>query len=90
VSATPAADDLWVTAEGYERLYSQLESLRNDGHSATFETSELFEYDVVGAIEGNVGQGRISVEARSGARFSAPPRATSSRSPVHAESSASR
>lgn len=27
------------------------------------ETSELFEYEVVGAIEGNVGQGRVSVEA---------------------------
>jgi transcription elongation factor GreA len=27
------------------------------------ETSELFEYELVGAIEGNVGQGRVSVEA---------------------------
>jgi transcription elongation factor GreA len=27
------------------------------------ETSELFEYELVGAIEGNVGEGRVSVEA---------------------------
>jgi transcription elongation factor GreA len=27
------------------------------------ETSELFEYELVGGIEGNVGQGRVSVEA---------------------------
>ena len=27
------------------------------------ETSELFEYELVGAIEGDVGQGRVSVEA---------------------------
>ena len=27
------------------------------------QTSELFKYELVGAIEGNVGQGRVSVEA---------------------------
>jgi transcription elongation factor GreA len=123
----PASDDLLVTAEGYERLCSVLDSLRTegrrvmserlrearaDGHfgdnPALFdlleeqaqlerriatlearlgaariaepngdgsagigssvrlrdlETSELFEYEVVGAIEGDVGQGRLSVEA---------------------------
>jgi transcription elongation factor GreA len=127
VRAVPAADDLLVTAEGYERLCSELESLRSegrrvmserlrearaDGHlednPALFdvleeqaqlerriatlegrlaaariaepngdgsvgigssvrlrdlETSELFEYEVVGAIEGNAGQGRVSIEA---------------------------
>jgi transcription elongation factor GreA len=127
VSAAPAADGLLVTAEGYERLCSELETLRSegrrtmterlrearaDGHlednPALFdvleeqaqlerriatlearlasarvaepngdgsagigssvrlrdlETSELFEYGVVGAIEGNVGDGRVSVEA---------------------------
>jgi transcription elongation factor GreA len=125
--AVPAADDLLVTADGYERLCSQLESLRSegrrmmserlrearaDGHLednpalfdvleeqaqlerriATFEarlatariaepngdgsagigssvrlrdleTRELVQYEVVGAIEGNVGQGRVSIEA---------------------------
>jgi transcription elongation factor GreA len=127
VRAVPAADDLLVTAEGYERLCSELESLRSegrrvmserlrearaDGHlednPALFdvleeqaqlerriatlearlaaariaepngdgsagigssvqlrdlETRELVEYEVVGAIEGNVGQGRVSIEA---------------------------
>jgi transcription elongation factor GreA len=127
VSAVPAADDLLVTAEGYERLCSELESLRSegrrvmserlrearaDGHlednPALFdvleeqaqlerriatlearlaaariaeangdgsagigssvqlrdlETRELVEYEVVGAIEGNVGQGRVSIDA---------------------------
>jgi transcription elongation factor GreA len=127
MSANPDADDLLVTAEGYERLCSDVESLRSegrrvmsermrearsDGHlednPALFEvleeqaqlerriatlearlgaariaepnrdgsagigssvrlrdleTRELFEYEVVGAIEGNVGQGRVSVEA---------------------------
>ncbi len=127
MSAVPAADDLLVTAEGYERLCSELESLRSegrrvmserlrearaDGHlednPALFdvleeqaqlerriamlearlaaarvaepngdgsagigssvrlrdlETSEPFEYELVGAIEGNVGQGRVSIEA---------------------------
>jgi transcription elongation factor GreA len=127
VSAVPAADDLLVTAEGYERLCSELESLRSegrrvmserlrearaDGHlednPALFdvleeqaqlerriatlearlaaariaepngdgsagigssvrlrdlETSELVEYEVVGAIEANVGQGHVSIEA---------------------------
>jgi transcription elongation factor GreA len=127
VRAVPAADDLLVTAEGYERLCSELESLRSegrrvmserlrearaDGHLednpalfhvleeqaqlerriATFEarlaaariaepngdgsagigssvrlrdlqTRELVEYEVVGAIEGNVGQGRVSIQA---------------------------
>ena len=125
--AVPAADDLLITAEGYERLCSELRGLRSegrrvmserlrearaDGHlednPALFdvleeqaqlerriatlemrlaaariaepngngsagigssvrlrdlETSELFEYEVVGVIEGNVGQGRVSVEA---------------------------
>ena len=127
VSAIPAADDLLVTAEGYERLCSELESLQSEGRRAMserlgeargdghfednpalfhvfeeqarlerriatleawvaaariaapngdgsagigssvrlrdLETSELLEYEVVGAIEGNVGQGRLSVEA---------------------------
>jgi transcription elongation factor GreA len=127
VSVAPAADDLLVTAEGYERLCSELESLRSegrrvmserlrearaDGHlednPALFdvleeqaqlerriatlearlaaariaepngdgsagigssvrlrdlETRELVEYEVVGAIEGNVGRGRVSIEA---------------------------
>jgi transcription elongation factor GreA len=127
VSANPDADDLLVTAEGYERLCSELESLRSDGRRTMseqlraarvdghleddpalfdvleeqvqlerriatlearlaaariaepnrdgsagigssvrlrdLETSELLEYEVVGAIEGNVGQGRVSVEA---------------------------
>jgi transcription elongation factor GreA len=127
VSATPAADDLLVTAEGYERLCSELASLRGEGRRAMserlretradghlednpalfdaleeqaqlerriatlearlaaariakpnwdgsasigssvrvrdLETSELIEYELVGAIEGNVGQGRLSVEA---------------------------
>jgi transcription elongation factor GreA len=127
VSAVPADDDLLITAEGYERLCSELESLRSegrrvmserlrearaDGHlednPALFdvleeqaqlerriatlearlaaariaepngdgsagisssvrlrdlETNEPFEYELVGAIEGNVGQGRVSIEA---------------------------
>jgi transcription elongation factor GreA len=127
VSAMRPGDDLLVTAEGYERLCSVLDSLRTearrvmserlrearaDGHLednlalfdvleeqaqlerriATLEarlgaariaepngdgsagigssvrlreleTRELFEYEVVGAIEGNVGQGRVSIEA---------------------------
>jgi transcription elongation factor GreA len=127
VSATAAADDLLVTAEGYERLYSELESLRSDGRRAMserlrearadghlddnpalfdvleeqaqlerriatlearlatariaepngdgtagigssvrlqdLETKELVECEVVGAIEGNAGHGRVSVEA---------------------------
>jgi transcription elongation factor GreA len=127
VSAAPAANHLLVTAEGYERLCSEFETLRTerrramserlrearaDGHlednPALFdvleeqaelerriatlgarlaaariaepsedgsagigssvrlrdlETGELFEYELVGAIEGNVGQGRVSIEA---------------------------
>jgi transcription elongation factor GreA len=127
MSAAPAADDLLVTAERYERLCSERESLRTEGRRAMserlrearadahlednpvlfdvleeqaqlerriatlearlaaariaepngdgsagigssvrlrdLETSELFEYEVVGAIEGNVGQGCLSVEA---------------------------
>ena len=125
--AVPAADDLLITADGYERLCSELDSLRSegrrvmserlrearaDGHlednPALFdvleeqaqlerriatletrlaaariaepnrdgsagigssvrlrdlETSELVEYEVVGAIEGDVGQRRVSIEA---------------------------
>ena len=125
--AASAVDDLLVTAEGYERLHGELETLRGegrrtmnervrearaDGHlednPALFdlleeqahldrriatleallasariaepngdgsagigssvrlrdlETSELLEYELVGAIEGNLGQGRVSVEA---------------------------
>jgi transcription elongation factor GreA len=127
VIAASAVDDLFVTAEGYERLRRELETLRGerrramserlrearaDGHlednPALFdlleeqaqlerriatlesrlaaariaepngdgsagigswvrlrdlETSELFEYELVGGIEGDVGQGRVSVEA---------------------------
>ena len=127
MSAVPAVDDLLVTAEGHERLCSELGSLRSegrrvmserlrearaDGHlednPALFdvleeqaqlerrietlearlaaariaepnrdgsvgigssvrlrdlEPSELVEYEVVGAIEGNVGLGRVSIEA---------------------------
>jgi transcription elongation factor GreA len=122
-----AVDDLLITAEGYERLRRELETLRGEGRRAMserlrearadghlednpalfdlleeqaqlerriatlearlaaariaepngdgsagiassvrlrdLETSELFEYELVGAIEGNVGQGRVSVEA---------------------------
>jgi transcription elongation factor GreA len=127
VSAVPAADDLLITAEGYERLCAELESLRSEGRRVMserlrearadghlednpaffdvleeqaqlerriatletrlaaariaepnrdgsagigssvrlrdLETSELVEYEVVGAIEGNVGQERVSIEA---------------------------
>jgi transcription elongation factor GreA len=127
VSDGRAVDPLLVTAEGYDRLASELEMLRTegrremndrlweareDGHlednPALFdvleaqaqlerriatlearlavarvaepngdgsagigsavrlrdlETSELFEYEVVGALEGDVGEGRVSVEA---------------------------
>jgi transcription elongation factor GreA len=127
VRAVPAADDLLVTAEGYERLCSELESLRSEGRRVMserlrearadgpiednptlfeileeqaqlegrigtleaqlaaariaepsgdgtvgigscvrlrdLETTELVEYELVGAIEGNGGQGRVSVEA---------------------------
>ena len=125
--AASALDDLLVTAEGYERLHRELETLRGEGRRAMIErlrearadghlednpalfdlleeqaqlerrigtlearlatariaepngdgsagigssvrlrdldTSELVEYELVGAIEGNVGQGRVSVEA---------------------------
>lgn len=127
MSAATAADDLPVTAEGYERLCSELDSLRTEGRRAVserlrearpdgrlednpalfdalveqaqlerriatlqarltaariaepsrdgsagignsvrlrdLETSELFEYELVGAIEGDAGQGRVSAEA---------------------------
>jgi transcription elongation factor GreA len=127
MSAIPAADALLVTAEGYDRLRSELESLRAEGRRAMservrdacaggpiednpmlfeileeqaqlerriatleaqlgaariaepnrdgtvgigssvrlrdLETTELVEYELVGAIEGNGGQGRVSVEA---------------------------
>ena len=127
VIAASALDDLLVTAEGYERLRRELETLRGEGRGAMserlrearadghlddnpalfdlleeqaqlerriatleaglaaariaepngdgsagigswvrlrdLETSELFEYELVGAIESNVGQGRVSVEA---------------------------
>ena len=127
MSAAPAADDLGITAEGYERLRSELESLRSAGRRAMseqlrearadgnlednpalfdvleeqaqlerriatlegrlaaariaepngdgsagvgssvwlrdLETNEPFEYELVGAIEANVGEGRVSVDA---------------------------
>jgi transcription elongation factor GreA len=127
VIAASAVDDLLVTAEGYERLRRELDTLRGEGRRAMSErlwearadghlednpalfdlleeqaqlerriatlearlaaariaepngdgsagigsairlrdlqTSELFEYELVGAIEGNVAQGRVSVEA---------------------------
>jgi transcription elongation factor GreA len=126
VSAAPAAD-LLVTAEGYERLCSELELLRTEGRRATserlrearadghlednpalfdvleeqaqlerriatlearlaaariaepngdgsagigswvrlrdHETSELVEYELVGAIEADLDEGRLSVDA---------------------------
>jgi transcription elongation factor GreA len=127
VSAVPAADDLLVTAEGYERLCSELELLCTEGRRATserlrearadghlednpalfdvleeqaqlerriatlearlaaariaepngdgsagigswvrlrdLETSELVEYELVGAIEADLDEGRLSVDA---------------------------
>ena len=127
MSAAPAAHDRLVTAEGYERLCSELELLRTEGRRATsarllearadgglddnpalfavleeqaqlerriatlearlgavriaepngdgstgigssvrlrdLETDELVEYEVVGAMEGNVERGRVSVDA---------------------------
>jgi transcription elongation factor GreA len=127
MSAIPAADALLVTAEGYDRLRSELESLRSEGRRAMservrearadgpiednpmlfelleeqallerriatleaqlgsarvaepngdgaigigssvrlrdLETTELVEYELVGAIEGNGDEGRVSVEA---------------------------
>jgi transcription elongation factor GreA len=127
VNAAAAVDDLLVTAEGYDRLCSELETLRTEGRQAMserlrearadghlednpalfdlleeqaqlerriatlaarlavariaepngdgsagigssvrlrdLETGELSGYEVVGAIEGNVGQGRVSIEA---------------------------
>jgi transcription elongation factor GreA len=127
MSAEPAVDDVLVTAEGYERLSSELESLRSDGRRALserlsaaradghlednpalfdvleeqlqlerriatlearlaaarvaepngdgsagigssvrlrdLETGEPFDCQLVGAIEGNVGERRVSVEA---------------------------
>ncbi|MGH3113324.1 MAG: GreA/GreB family elongation factor [Gaiellaceae bacterium] len=127
MTAAPAVHDLLVTAEGYDRLCSELETLRSEGRRAMsdrlrearadgnlednpelfdlleeqdqlerriatlearlaaarvaesngdgsvgigsparlrdLETSELFEYEVVGSIEGDVGQGSVSVDA---------------------------
>jgi transcription elongation factor GreA len=127
MSVIPATDALLVTSEGYDRLCSELESLRTEGRRAMrervrearadgpiednpilfeileeqallerriatleaqlgsarvaepngdgaigigssvrlrdLETTELVEYELVGAIEGNGGQGRVSVEA---------------------------
>jgi transcription elongation factor GreA len=127
MSAIPATDALLVTADGYDRLCSELESLRTEGRRAIsdrlhearadghiddnpilfeileeqaqlelrlatleaqlgaariaepngdgtvgigssvrlrdLETTELVEYELVGAIEGNGGEGRVSVEA---------------------------
>jgi transcription elongation factor GreA len=127
VIATPAVDDLLVTAEGYERLCMELESIRTEGRRAMSErllearadgnlednpalfdvleeqaqlerriatlearlaaariaeptgdgtagigsfvrlrdldTSELVEHELVGAIEGDIQHGRVSVEA---------------------------
>jgi transcription elongation factor GreA len=127
VRTAPAVDDLLITAEGYDRLCSELETLRGEGRQAMsarlrearadghlednpalfdvveeqaqlerriatlearlarariaepngdgragigssvrlhdLETSELVEYELVGAIEGNVGQGRVSIDA---------------------------
>jgi transcription elongation factor GreA len=127
VTATPAVDDLLVTAEGYERLCAELESIRTEGRRAMSErllearadghlednralfevleeqaqlerriatlearlaaariaepngdgtagigsfvrlrdldTSEVVEHELVGAIEGDIQQGRVSVEA---------------------------
>jgi transcription elongation factor GreA len=127
MSAIPAADALLVTADGYDRLCSELESLRTESRRAMserlrearvagriednpilveileeqaqlerriatleaqlgaariaepsgdgtvgigssvrvrdLETTELVEYELVGALEGDGGQGRVSVEA---------------------------
>lgn len=127
MSTTTAPDDLWVTAEGYERLCSELEILRTERRSAMserlretradgdvednpalfdvlkeqvqleqriaalearlaaariaeptrggragigssvllrdLETSNQVEYELVGAIEADIGQGRLSVDA---------------------------
>lgn len=127
MSAMPAVDDLMVTAEGYERLRTDLESIRTEGRRAMAErllearadghlednpalfdvleeqaqlerriatlearlaaariaepnedgtagigsfvrlrdldTSELVEHELVGAIEGDIQHGRVSVEA---------------------------
>ncbi len=127
MSARPAVDDLLVTAEGYERLCADLDSIRTEGRRAMSErllearadghlednpalfdvleeqaqlerriatleaqlaaariaepnddgtagigsfvrlrdldTSELVEHELVGAIEGDIQQGRVSVEA---------------------------
>jgi transcription elongation factor GreA len=127
VSAVPGRHELLVTAEGYERLCSELELLRTDGRRATserlrearadghvednptlfdaveeqaqlerriatlearlasariaepngngsagigssvrlrdLETGEVVAYEVVGAMEGNVRQGRVSADA---------------------------
>ena len=127
MSATTAAEDLLVTAEGYERICSELEMLRTEGRRAMseqlrearadgqlednpalfdlleeqahlerriaglearlaaariakpnrdggagigssvllrdLETSDLLEYELVGAIEADIGQGRLSIDA---------------------------
>lgn len=136
MSATTAAEDLLVTAEGYERLRSELEGLRTDGRRAMseqlreawadgqlednpalfdlleeqaqlerriagletqlaaarvaepnrdgsvgigssvllrdLETSDLVKYELVGAIEADIGQGRVSIEAPVGRALRAP------------------
>jgi transcription elongation factor GreA len=127
MTTAPAVDELLITAEGYERLCSELETLRTAGRQAMsqrlrearadghlednpalfdaleeqaqlerriatleaqlaaariaeqngngragigssvrlrdLETGEPLEYKLVGAIEGNGGQGRVSVDA---------------------------
>jgi transcription elongation factor GreA len=127
MSSLPGVDVMLVTAEGYDRLYAELETLRTEGRRALSErlrearadghlddnpglldalqeqarlerriailearlasalvaepngdgsagigssvrlrdlqTSELVEYELVGAIEADVGEGRLSVEA---------------------------
>jgi transcription elongation factor GreA len=127
VRALPAVDVMLVTAEGYQRLWEELETLRGEGRRAASErlresradghlddnpglldalqeqaqlerriatlearlaaarvaeptsagsagigstvrlrdlqTSELAEYELVGAIEADVGEGRLSVDA---------------------------
>jgi transcription elongation factor GreA len=127
MTSASAVDDLLITAKGYHRLSSELETLRTEGRQAMSErlrearadghlednpalfdaleeqaqlerriatlearlaaariaepsgdgsagigssvrlrdlkTSELIEYELVGAIEGDVGQGRVSIDA---------------------------
>ena len=49
--AVPAADDLLITAEGYERLCSELESLRSEGRRVMSE--RLREARADGHLEDN-------------------------------------